>query len=193
MERGQLMNRNRILVLSFCALIFVFGTVSLAAAVEAEPKVGQMVPDVKFSGTITPEGSTYLGLAKQGPFSLKDVKAPYVLVEQFNTNCPHCIHQAPVMNQLFEKVQADSQLKNKLKFIGAGQGNEEAQMKMWQAFYKVPFPLVPDPNNGFGKALNFTPYPVTVIMDKTGKIVFVHIGSFESADEVLAKIKAVVK
>ena len=42
-------------------------------------------------------------------------------------------------------------------------------------------------------ALNFTPYPVTVILDNTGKIVFVHIGAFESADEVLGKIKAVVK
>ena len=90
-------------------------------------------------------------------------------------------------------MEADPQLKDKLKFVGAGQGNEAPQLKMWQAFHKVPFPLVPDPDNSFGKALNFTPYPVTVILDKTGKIVFVHIGSFENADEVLAKIKAVVK
>jgi peroxiredoxin len=97
------------------------------------------------------------------------------------------------MNVLFEKVQADPQLKDKLKFIGAGQGNEEVQLKMWKAFNKVPFALVPDPNNTFGKALNFTPYPVTLVLDKTGKILFVHIGSFDNADEVLAKIKAVAK
>lgn len=188
------MKRNKFVVLSCClALIFFLGTISIAAAEEAEPKVGQVVPDVKFSGTITPEDSTYLGLAKQGPFSWKDVKAPYVLVEQFNDKCPHCIHQAPFMNQLFEKVQADPQLKSKLKFIGAGQGNEEMGMKMWKAFYKVPFALVPDPNNTWGKAVNFTPYPVTVIVDKTGKIVFVHIGTFDNPDEVLQKIKAAVK
>jgi thiol-disulfide isomerase/thioredoxin len=188
------MKRNKGLVVGCClALLFFFGAVSLAAAVEAEPKVGQIVPDVKFSGTITPEGSKYLGLAKQGPFSWKDIKAPYVLVEQFNDKCPHCIAQAPVMNQLFEKVQADPQLKDKLKFVGAGQGNEEMGMKMWKAFYKVPFALVPDVNSAFGKALNFTPYPVTVILDKTGKILLVHIGTFESADEVLKQIKATVK
>ena len=90
-------------------------------------------------------------------------------------------------------MQGDAALKDKLKFIGAGQGNEEVQLKMWQAFHKVPFPLVPDPDNSFGKALNFTPYPVTVILDKTGKILFVHIGAFDNADEVLQKIKAVVK
>ena len=66
------MKRNKVVVLSCClALIFFFGTVSLAAATEAEPQVGQMVGNVTFTGTITPEGSTYLGLAKQGPFTLE--------------------------------------------------------------------------------------------------------------------------
>jgi thiol-disulfide isomerase/thioredoxin len=186
--------RNKVLVLSCClALLFFFGAVSLAAGAEAEPKVGQMVPMVKFHPPITEAGAKYLGLPKAESFTIKDVKAPYVLVEQFNSSCPHCIHQAPIMNKLYEKVQADAKLKNKLKFIGAGQGNEAAQMKMWKAFYKVPFPLVPDPKNSFGKALNFTPYPVSVVLNKSGKILFVHIGSFDNADEVLQKIKAVTK
>lgn len=188
------MMRNKVLVLSCCLTMIVFlGAASLAGAAEKEPVVGQMVSNVKFNAPITEEGAKYLGLAKAAPFTLKDVKAPFVLVEQFNTSCPHCMAQAPVMNTLFAKVQADAQLKDKLKFIGAGQGNEEPQLKMWQAFQKVPFPLVPDPDNSFGKALNFTPYPVTTIMDNTGKIVFVHIGTFENADEVLQKIKQVVK
>jgi peroxiredoxin len=188
------MMRKRILVLSCClALVFFLGAVSLAGAAEKEPVVGQTVGNAKFAATITPEGSTYLGLAKQGPFTLKDVKAPYVLVEQFSTSCPHCMAQAPVMDTLYAKVQKDAKLKDKLKFIGAGQGNEAPQLKMWKAFHKVPFPLVPDPNNSFGKAMNFTPYPVTVVLDKTGKILFVNIGAFDNADEVLAKIKAIVK
>jgi len=188
------MMRNKVLVVScILALVFFLGAVSLAGAAEAEPKVGQSVGIAKFKAPITEDGAKYLGLAKADAFTLADVKAPYVLVEQFNTSCPHCMAQAPVMNALFAKVQADAQLKDKLKFIGAGQGNEVPQLKLWQGFQKGPFALVPDPDNSFGKALNFTPYPVTVILDKTGKILFVHIGAFESADEVLAKIKAVVK
>jgi hypothetical protein len=188
------MIKNKVLVLGCClALLLCFGAASLALAAEAEPKVGQVVGDAKFASPIAPEDSTYLGLAKPGPFSLKDVKAPYVLVEQFNTACPHCIAQAPIMNKLFDMVQGDAQLKGKVKFIGAGQGNEDAQMKMWKAFNKVGFALVPDPNNSFGKALNFTPYPVTVLLDKTGKVLFVHIGTFESADEVFKQLKQIVK
>jgi len=188
------MMRKKVLVLGCClALLSFLGAVSLAGAAEKEPVVGQTVPEVKFSGTVTPEGSTYLGLAKQGPFTLKDVKAPYVLVEQFSTSCPHCMAQSPVMNALFNMVQQDASLKSKIKFLGVGQGDDEMKMKMWKAFHKVPFPLVPDPTNSFGKAMNFTPYPVTVVMDKTGKILFVHIGAFESADEVLQKLKATLK
>ena len=186
------MSRRTLLVLSCClALVFSLATVSYAA--EAEPKVGQVVPMVKFQAPITDEGAKYLGLPKAEPFTLKDVKAPYLLVEQFNTSCPHCMAQAPVMDALFEKVEKDPALKNKIKFLGTGQGNADVQVKMWKAFHKVPFPLVPDPDSSFGKALNFTPYPVTVLLDKTGKILFVNIGTFENADEVLAKLKAIAK
>jgi peroxiredoxin len=193
-QGGFCMAKNKLLVLScILALVFFLGAVSVAGAVEKEPVVGQSVGIAKFQAPITEDGAKYLGLAKADPFTLKDVKGSYLLVEQFNTSCPHCMSQAPVMNTLYSKVQADPQMKDKLKFIGAGQGNEAAQLKMWQAFHKVPFPLVPDPDNSFGKALNFTPYPVTVVLDKSGKIVFAHVGAFESADEVYNKLKTIVK
>jgi hypothetical protein len=119
------MMRNKVLVLScVLALVFFLGAVSLAGAAEKEPVVGQSVGIAKFKAPITEDGAKYLGLAKAGPFTLTDVKAPYLLVEQFNTSCPHCMAQAPVMNALFAKVEADPQLKGKLKFVGAGQGHE---------------------------------------------------------------------
>jgi len=79
------MNRKiPLLILGTCLalLILCFGT-SLAA--EKEPVVGLKAGNVKFSAPISAEGATYLGLAKVGPFTLKDIKAPYVLVESFNT------------------------------------------------------------------------------------------------------------
>jgi peroxiredoxin len=188
------MMKNKLLILRcVLALIFCLGAASLAGAVEKEPVVGQSVGVAKFKAPLTEDEAKYLGLAKAAPFSLADVKAPYLLVEQFSTTCPHCIAQAPGMNSLFNLVENDPQMKGKLKFIGAGQGDDEMKMKMWKAFHKVPFPVVPDPDNSFGKAMNFTPYPVTVLLDKTGKIMFVHIGGFESADEVFQKLKAIVK
>jgi hypothetical protein len=78
------MNRKRMSMVMGClALIFLFCAASLAA--EAEPKVGQTVGSVKFSKPMSDEDATYLGLGKPAEFSLQDIKAPYVLVEQMNT------------------------------------------------------------------------------------------------------------
>jgi len=57
----------------------------------------------------------------------------------------------------------------------------------------VPFAVLPDPNSTLGKALNFSPYPVSMLVDKNGKLLWVHIGAFESPDEALKGIKAAAK
>jgi peroxiredoxin len=173
------------------ALVLCFCAAPLFA--EAEPKVGQVLGAVKFAKPLTDEDAKYLGLAKAEEFTIKDVKSPYILIEQFNNMCPHCMHQAPGLNELYNKVQQDAALKDKIKFMSVGQGNDETQVKMWKAFQKVPFAVIPDPNATLGKALNFSPYPVTMVVDQSGKILWVEIGAFESADEALKGIKAVVK
>ena len=180
------------MVFAWC-LTLVFGFCVVALAAEPEPKVGQSVGNLTFPKPLSDEDANYLGLAKRNVFSLQDITSPYVLVEQFNTSCPHCMAQAPVLNRLYTMVQRDAALKSKLKFLAMGQNNDENAVKMWKAFHKVPFPVLPDTVSTFGKAMNFSAYPLTVVLDRSGKILFVHIGVFENADEVLKGIKAVVK
>jgi thiol-disulfide isomerase/thioredoxin len=187
------MKLKRGVVLGCCLALVLFFCAAPLLAAEADPKVGQVLGPVKFAKPLTDEDAKYLGLAKAEPFTIKDVKSPYLLIEQFNNMCPHCIHQAPTLNQLHNIVQQDPALKDKLKFMSVGQKNDEIAAKMWKAFHKVPFPVLPDPNADLGKALNFSPYPVSMIVDKGGKILWVEIGAFESADEALKAIKAVVK
>ncbi len=187
------MTRKSTLLALGCCLALIFCCYTAASGADVEPKVGQQLGPVKFASPLTEEDAKYLGLAKMEEFTLKDVKSPYVLVEQFSTSCPHCMAQAPVMNNLYNTVNQDAKLKDKIKFMAVGQGDGVEKLKMWKAFHKVPFPLIQDPKSALGDALNFHPYPVTFIVDKTGKILFVHIGAFESVDEVLKDIKAVVK
>ncbi|MCK9376959.1 MAG: TlpA family protein disulfide reductase [Syntrophobacterales bacterium] len=101
--------------------------------------------------------------------------------------------QAPVLNTLYNLANQDSTLKTKLKFLAVGKDDNDVKMKMWKAFHKVPFPLLADPDGIFAKALNFSNYPVTMVLDKSGKIVWVHVGAFDNAEEALKGIKAVVK
>ncbi len=187
------MKRKKIPLILAALLTILLVCHGALSAAEKEPVVGYNAGNVPFSAPATPEEAAYLGLAGPAPFTLKDIKADFVLVESFSTTCPHCMHQAPVLNKLYEMVQADAKLKNKIKFISAGQGNDLNAVRMWKAFHKVPFPVLPDPESKLGKALNFSPYPVSVLLDKTGKVVWVHIGAFESADEALRDIKKVVR
>ncbi|MDO9532778.1 MAG: TlpA disulfide reductase family protein [Deltaproteobacteria bacterium] len=101
--------------------------------------------------------------------------------------------QAPVLNKLYNMANQDQTLKDKLKFIAVGKDNDNNAMKMWKVFHKVPFPIIADPDAMFAKALNFSNYPVTMVLDKSGKIVWVHVGAFDNAEEALKGIKAVVK
>jgi thiol-disulfide isomerase/thioredoxin len=176
-----------------CCLALLLFSAAVSLAEDVEPKVGQSVGNFKFPAPATDEEAKYLGLAKAEAFTLKDIKAPYVLVEQFNTTCPHCLHQAPIMNQLYNLVEKDAALKGKIKFIGLAQGNDANAAKMWKAFQKIPFPQIADPKSAWGDAVNFHPYPVSYLVDKSGKILWVHIGTFESADEALKDIKKVAK
>jgi thiol-disulfide isomerase/thioredoxin len=186
------MNRKSRWFAGVCCLALLLFIAAVSLAADVEPKVGQTV-NAKFPKPATDEEAKYFGLDTAKEFTLKDVKAPYVLVEQFSTTCPHCLHQAPIMNQLHNLVGQDAALKDKIKFMGLGQGNDANAVKMWKAFQKIPFPQIADPKSSFGDALNFHPYPVSVLLDKNGKILWVHIGTFESADEALKEIKKVAK
>lgn len=77
------MNR-KCLAMLMGGLAFVFWFCAASPAAEAEPEVGQMVGQVKFAKPLSNEDAKYLGLDQAAAFSLQDIKAPYVLVEQMN-------------------------------------------------------------------------------------------------------------
>ena len=56
------------------------------------------------------------------------------------------------------------------------------------------FPFYIDPNSDLKRSLNFQSVPFTMIVDKNGKVAFMHSGYEEGAEEeVFAKIKELVK
>lgn len=97
--------------------------------------------------------------------------------------------QAPVLNAVYAKVASDPSLKSKIKFMAVAQGQDRGPATMWKKGNKIPFAVVPDPDTKLGNAMNFHPYPVTLLVDKSGKVLWVHVGSFESADEAFTGIK----
>jgi hypothetical protein len=73
-----------LLILTTCLGILILGLPALVGA-EAEPKVGLNLGNVGFSAPITAEDATYLGLPGQTDFTLKDINAPYVVIESLKS------------------------------------------------------------------------------------------------------------
>lgn len=169
-----------VLIFSFCS--------NLSAA---PLKVGAQFGNLKFSKTISEADRAYLGLKKPGAFTLQDIQAKYVLLEILNSNCPHCMEQAPNMNRLYRLVEG-SPLKERLKFIGVV-NNPEAAVNKWRAAFKVPFPLVSDPDGEVGGTLNITGTPTTVVVDRNGKIIILHDGVFGDPNKAFKELKGKLK
>ena len=97
------------------------------------------------------------------------------------------------MNRLYNLV-AKSDLKDKVKFIAVGESDNGSSLQRFKTAYKVPFPMVPDPDWDIGVDLfRISGTPTTVLVDKSGKVLLVEEGAFESAGQMLKKIKAKFK
>ena len=76
--------KTRLLVLAIAAGVMLLCQVAWVAA-EKEPEVGSSIGNASFSAPVTAEDAKYLGLSGDTAFTLSDVKAPYVLIESFNS------------------------------------------------------------------------------------------------------------
>ena len=93
------------------------------------------------------------------------------------------------MDDLYEKIEKDQKLKKKIKLIGIGAGNNEAEVKVYRDTYKVAFPLFTDDDFAIHKALGQvkTPYFIGVRINDDGShtVFYSKLGAFKKPDEFL--------
>ena len=103
------------------------------------------------------------------------------------------MEQAPVVNRLYNLV-VNSDLKDKVKFIGVGESDTESSLGSLKTAYKVPFPLVPDPHWDIGvDVFHIDGTPTTVVVDKHGKVLLLEDGTFNNATRVFKNLKKRLK
>jgi hypothetical protein len=103
------------------------------------------------------------------------------------------VEQEPVVNRLYNLV-ATSDLKDKVKFIAVGESDNGSSLQRFKAAFKVPFPMLPDPDWAIGVDLfHISGTPTTVLVDKSGKVLLVEDGVFDSAGAMFKKMKAKIK
>jgi hypothetical protein len=90
---------------------------------------------------------------------------------------------------LYNLIESNSDLKNKIKLIGIGAGNSIYEVEVFKKTYTVPFPLFPDKDFTIHKACGEvrTPYFMVVKIndDKTHQIVHSQLGEYPGAEPFL--------
>jgi hypothetical protein len=107
-----------ILVLLFCSFIpvgFTRGQTSPKGT-----KLGDLFPSYAFPPSISSQDRTYLGLAEEKPFTLGDIQADLIVLELLNIYCTSCQKQASMYNEVFDLVERDPVMKDKVKWMGGG-------------------------------------------------------------------------
>jgi peroxiredoxin len=165
------------------SLLFMAGSLASAGAREKGKIIGagDFFPEFSFPLTLSRGEVEYLGLpmkflglVKGDTFALKDIKADLVVVEYMNKYCFSCQLQAPVMNQVYETVGKDPQLRGKVKFLGIGAGNNQTEVDSFRAEKKIPFPVIPDSKFTAYEAIGdpgATPFTLLVRRTDSGLIV----------------------
>jgi hypothetical protein len=99
--------------------------------------------EIKYLG-VPKKFENYFGLINMNFFTLMDIQADLVIVEFLNVYCHSCEAQAPVMNKVYELIQKDEKLREKVKMIGVCSGNSLREIKKFKEKKAIPFPLIPD-------------------------------------------------
>jgi len=184
------MNKSnmRALTVIISMLFFVFQ----AYAVEQTPAKGEAFPNITLPFPEKADEKEYLGLTGKGPFRISQIKAELLILEIFSMYCPYCQKEAPIVNELYQIINKREDLKNKIRIIGVGVGNNPFEVDVFRNQYNIQFPLFSDESYSVHKSVGEvrTPYFFVIknTMDKKNTLIYSKVGSIQDPKQFLDKI-----
>ena len=162
-------------------------------AVSEPPAEGGPLPVIKLPIPKSPEQKNYLGLTGEGSFTIPKIKARVVIIEIFSMYCPYCQKEAPTVNELYNAVENNPDLKGKIKIIGIGAGNTPMEVDVFRKKYQIAFPLFPDVDYSIHKVCGEvrTPYFIAVKINENGthEVIYSKLGGLQDVNKFLELIR----
>jgi len=156
--------------------------------VQADPKSLEL-SQVKLTAPTSAQDKQYLGLDDKRSFVLSEVKAKYLLIGYYTTNCPHCHEQAPISNKIFKMIQDDPSLNNNVKMLGVIVGGSPQDAKSYASDFNIAYPVVTDPFYDIFRKLDKPKVPLTLLVRKDGEILLSVTGAMADPEGFVKKIK----
>ena len=184
------MNKSnmRALTVIISMLFFVFQ----AYAVEQTPAKGEAFPNITLPFPEKADEKEYLGLTGKGSFKIPQIKAELIILEIFSMYCPYCQKEAPNLNELYQIINKREDLKNKIRIIGVGAGNNPFEVDVFRNQYNIQFPLFSDESYSVHKSVGEvrTPYFFVIknTRDKKNILIYSKVGSIQDPKQFLDMI-----
>jgi peroxiredoxin len=174
------------IMLIFFAYMFFTGS---SHAAELTPAKGAIFPDITLSMTEKASEKEYLGLSGKGPFRISQIKADLLIIEIFSMYCPYCQKEAPIVNELYQIINKREDLKNKIRIIGVGAGNNPFEVDVFRKQYNIQFPLFSDESYSVHKSVGEVRTPYFFVIkkpgDKKNTIIYSKVGSIQDPKQFL--------
>jgi thiol-disulfide isomerase/thioredoxin len=169
------------------------GVTAIGGAGNAEPVKSLTIPtSVELPMPGSAGEKTYLGLTGSGDFKIATIKTQVLIIEIFSFYCPHCQLMASQVNELYQKIQANPDIRDKIKIIGIGVNNSDYEVDSFREKYGVAFPLFPDRSTDISIELGARGTPTFIGLNVTDtaspRPFFFGEGGFQDAGEFLNEI-----
>ena len=126
------------------------------------------------ASTITPGAAApafQLPSSANTPLALSDLKGQVVLINFWASWCGPCRQEMPVLDQLYRKYKAAG-----FTLLGVNVEPKSADALGFLKGTPVTFPILFDSDSQVSKLYEVSGMPSTVILDRTGKVRYIHHG-----------------
>ena len=180
-------------VVFFAALVICIAALNGAPVASEKPTItSDVLASIELLVPQDQSAKNYLGLTEGESFTISQIETQVVIIEIFNMYCNNCQNEAPRVNELYQVVNKDQNLKGTIKMIGIGVGNTPLEVEVFRKTYGVPFPMFPDEDYSIHKAIGEvrTPYfiGVKINADKSLSVFHAKEGGFQDATQFLKQL-----
>ena len=177
----------RVFLIVACTSIFLQSSGAFCADLgEKESPINFTLPPLDSEQT-----QTYLGLDAMKPFKVSDIRAKIVVIEFMSARCPHCQANAPIMNDIYKMIQADSGLAD-VKVIAIAVADDKTGVETFKKQFKTPFPILLDENHEIARSKSIEATPTTMVVStEDAKVLFNHTGVISDVDAFVKQVKFV--
>ncbi len=165
----------------------VFPHWSLAAVEEGDSLAGLVIP-----APGTEEAVQYFGLGKNESFALEQLQKEYALFKVVDAYCPICHGEAPVFNRLYNRIQEDASLADKLCIFIVAPDAAPTEVDFLYKTWKTPYPILGDPDHVLPAKISSLNTPYTILADREGRVLYAHFGPMPEIREMVRKLKEIL-